>query len=205
MDKQQNYSPMIGVDMFHYAHVDSDIIGDKTTYKPSKRVPGQVSAGFNPNSSIATFYADNGPYESAAQTGNLQVDLDMADLPPSLLAEFNGGSYKDGLYEPVNTKYPDLAVAYRIKKANGHYRYYWFYKGKITTPSSAAETQKENVTYQSSKFIYSAVNRLSDGKPYRVLDTDDPNLKEGLTPEIIEQVWFEDPNWDLTIPEVPAP
>ncbi len=206
MPGEQNYLPKIGVDAFSFAKVKSDIpkkgsAPGKTEYEDTEFVPGTVSISFNPNSSIETFYADNGPYTAAAQMGNLLVDIDMADLPPALLAKFIGGTYVNGIYQPGGAKYPDMAIGFRIKKANEAYRYFWFYKGKVTMPAMGAEGQKDKPTYQSSKYQYSAVNRLSDGQPFRMLDDDDPNLPDGLTPLMIAENWFTSPNWIAAVSE----
>jgi len=187
--------PKIGVDEFWFAQLDKDETGSTPEFGTSIKVPGLVNVGFNPNAQTDTFNADNGPYASAAQTGNLQLTVGLADVPPELRAIWFGQYYEDGVLEEGQINPIEMAIAYRVKKSDNSYRYFWLYKTKAAPPSESTDTQGTSINFQSDSITINCSMLVSTGKYRRVLDDDDPSLPEGVTPEDIAENWFKDPLW----------
>lgn len=197
-----NPLPAIGVDAFYYALMTSDTSADtKPVYDASERVPGLVSVAFNPNAQTGTFYADNGPYAAAAQLGEISLTVGLADIPPDIRAIWFGQPYEGGVLQGTQINPPDMAVGYRIKLSDNHYRYFWFLKCKATPPSETTNTQGSSISFQSGTITITCVIPVSYDAAWRMLDDLDPNLPVGVTPAMIGSAWFSDPLWD---PEVTA-
>ena len=187
--------PKIGVDEFWFAKLLKDEVGEDPEYDPSVKVPGTVQVGFNPNSQTGTFYADNIAYAVAAQLGDLALTVGLADIPPELSAIWFGHEYENGLLEEGQIDPIDMAVAYRVKKSNNAHRYVWLYKSKAAPPAESVDTKTNTINFQSGSAVISAAVLVSKNKFRRILDDDDPNLSEGVTPALIFENWFKSPLW----------
>lgn len=197
MPNEQTYMPKIGVDMAYYAKLLVDPVDGVATYSESKRLPGLVKVGFAPNSQAGTFFADNAPYATATQLGDMKVTVECADLPPQLRAEWFGQKYTDGLLDESQINPIDMAFMYRVKKSNGAHRYIAIYKTKPGVPNEDVSTQTNSINFQSGSFELAVAQRICDGMFRRILDDDDPKLPVAMTPAIIKANFFTDPNWDL--------
>lgn len=195
---EQSYTPMIGVDKLYYALVSSDTTTAYTAGVPVE-IPGLTEAGYNLNPQISTFYADNGPYDTASALGDTDVSIACADVPPELKAILHGFTYDDATGEMSTTDInsPSIAIMFRMQKSNGAFRYVTFYKAKAVPNEEKAQTKGGSINFQTNGFTLKAAKRLSDGRILRMLDSDDPNLPEGVTPALIEQKWFTDVDWAI--------
>jgi len=190
--------PTIGVDKFYFAPLIKDEPDGTIEYGESVRVPGLVHITFKPNSVSDTFYADNGPYTSAAQTGDITVDVDQADIPLALRAMWYGQKYEHGVLEEGQINPIEMGVGYRVKKSNGSHRNIWLHKGKAILPDEDAVTQGSSVNFQTSKITIKCSMLVANGKYRRVVDDDSKDLAEGVNAETIEKHWFTSPLWDYT-------
>lgn len=202
MAGEQKYTPMVGVDMLYYAKVTSDTTTAFTAEKPT-RIPGLTEAGVNMNPQTGSFYADNGVYETATGMGDIDVSIACADVPPSLRADLFGFDYDASTGEvgvsDINAPY--VAILYRVMKSSGAYRYVCIYKAKAVPNEERAQTKGGSINFQTNGFTLKGAKRLKDGRAYRMLDDDDPNLPTGVTPEIIAQKWFSDVEWAISASE----
>ncbi len=193
---EQNYVPMIGVDMLHYAIVKTDGVGAYTV-GDIKKVPGTTEAGFNMNGQTGTFYADNGAYDTATAVGDFDVSVACADVTPQMKADLYGFDYDEATGElsgsDINAPY--VAILYRIQKSNGAYRYTAIYKAKAVPNEEKAQTKGGSINFQANGFTLKAAKRLTDGRYFRQLDSDDPKLPEGVTNAVIESKFFSDIDW----------
>lgn len=184
--------PIIGLDMFHYAILTED---DRTNllYEEPVHVPNIVEAGFNPNASNETFFADNGPAASFSQIGAAEIAINIGDLPPKDYAKIMGIPHTKGqIRYSTEANPPDVAVGYRRKKTNGEYRFLWFYKGKFSLPEENGQTQTDSVEFQTQELTFSALARMHDGEVFTRVDSDDEELPEGITKSTLTQEFFED-------------
>ena len=196
MSNTQNFVPMVGVDMLHYALVKSDTTASYEV-EEIKKIPGSTEAGFNMNGQSATFYADNGAYDNATAMGDFDVSVACADVPPQMKADLFGFEYNKATGEmsagDINSPY--VAILYRIQKSNGAYRYVKIYKSKAVPNEEKAQTKGGSINFQTNGFTLKAAKRFLDGKYHKILDSDDPNLPAGVTNETIEANWFSKIDW----------
>ncbi len=195
MSNVQSYVPMVGVDMLHYAKVKTDTLTSYETETPVA-VPGVTEIGFNQNGSVSTFYADNVPYDVASAPGEMDVAVACADVTPQMRSDFYGETYNsDGLVSGGKMDSPYNAVAYRIQKSNGAYRYVRIFKIKSVPNEQKAQTKGGSINFQTNGFSAKAAARALDGNSFDTLDSDDPKLPSGVTAETIETKWFSDFTW----------
>jgi phi13 family phage major tail protein len=191
--------PLIGLDMFHYAPIQSDD-ANGTTYGTSVHVPNITTANINFNSSIETFFADDGPREVYSQIGQVEVTINVADLSPQVYAFLIGANYQNGFVDyTTNATAPDVAIGFRAQKSNGEYRYIWLMKGKFAVPNADHQTKQDGVEFQTQEITFRGVARLSDDKVFRRVDSDDENLPAGVDKTTLLNDWFQDPNY---VPQV---
>ncbi|MNG96004.1 hypothetical protein D3C79_550550 [compost metagenome] len=179
----------IGVSNFVYALLLDDPTEGVATYGATTRVPGIISANVNPNSSNATLFAENGPYETASTIGEIGLELNVADLTFEHQAELFGHSIVNGvLIRKSSDQPPWVAVGYKTLKSNGRSRYTWLAKGKFALPEQANETKGDSINFQTQTASGSFVKRECDDEWERHLDEDsvDYSPSQGTN-------WFTNP------------
>lgn len=196
---EQVYMPVIGIDNLHYGKVISDSTSGITGEEP-KVIPGMTEAGYNRNGNVNTFFADNVSYCTATGSGEIDGAFAVADVPPNLSSELYGDQYDEETGELLmgDIDSPDVFIQYRIQKSNGSWRYVTIYKIKCVPNASNVTTKGGQINFQTNGFSFKAANTIYNGKFCRILDDDDPNLPEGVTPEVIAENWFTDINWKIS-------
>lgn len=189
--------PIIGVDMYHFAKVLTDVKGTGTTYDTPVSLPGTVEIAPTDSGNISTFDADNGVYVSTPYIEKMGHDITNADIPPEIDAMWRGLELKDNGVEYSGTaEVPKFMAMWRVLKAEGGFRYIRYYKGTYSFASNVGAKTKPSsgsVDHQTAKATFTAELRISDGKYYYYVDDD--NLPEGVTKEMIAEKWFTEPNW----------
>lgn len=187
--------PVIGLDYFHYTPILTDD-STETTYDVAVRVPNVTQLNINPNASVETFFADDGPAVVYSQIGEVGVEIAVADLSPEDYAFLIGASYEGGVVEYYTTaSAPDVAISFRAQKADGSYRYMTILKGKFSVPVANHETKAGTVNFQPQTIMFKGVQRLSDKKVFRRIDSNDSNLPSGVTAETLATDFFESPDY----------
>lgn len=176
----------IGLRDVYYALLKEDPVGGTPTYETPVKIAGAISANVNPNSSSATLFADDGPYDTAATLGEISLELNMADLPLSTQATLLGHSISNGvLSRKADDVPPWVAVGFRTLKSNGKYRYYWLNKGKFAIPEDDLQTKGDSIEFQTPTISGSFVKRNSDDEWQRVGDEDEESFSS--------EGWFSSP------------
>ena len=200
MAGEQIYMPVIGVEKLHYGKITADSSTAITGEQP-KPIPGLTEIGFNRNGQLSTFFADNMAYCTASATGEIDGAVAAADVPPGLANELYGDTYNaetgELLMGDINS--PDIFIQYRVKKSTGAWRYVTLYKVKCAPVEQKVTTKGGNINFQTNGFSFKAANTIFNGNFGRILDDDDPNLPEGVTPKLIEDNWFTDVNWQISV------
>lgn len=188
--------PTIGVDKYTFFKLISDE-AEGAEYDAAYSLRGTVEISPTDAGGSEVFDADNGAYATSNYIEKIGHEITNADIPPEVDAMWRGLEMKNGLVEVGNdNKTVYFGVAWRIKKADGTYRYVRYYKGSYsfasnvggkTAPSSGSP---EN---QTAKATYTAVQRDFDGNYYAYFDEAD--LPEDVTKETLETEWFSDMNW----------
>ena len=161
----------------------------QASYEKPKLIAGAISANINPNASTETLFADDGPFETATTIGQIEVELNVADLPLEVQAELLGHTYQNGvLIRKAGDVPPWVAIGFKSLKSNGKFRYTWLAKGKFSIPEQNNQTKGDSVEFQTPTITGSFVKRECDDEWERHIDEDDENF----TPEMAAN-WFNDP------------
>lgn len=145
-------STRIGVSNFHYALMTTEeTLTSLPTYATPKSAPGLMSANINPNASIDTLFADDGPFETAATNGQIEVEIQKNALSTENKVDLLGKTVdsKGGIVSSDTDIPPWVAIGFKSLKSNGKYRYIWLYKGKFSDPEDNNETKGDSINWQS--------------------------------------------------------
>ena len=189
-----NEAPRIGLDKVYIAKVISDS-ADGIVYDTPIALPGGVNATINPNSDVATDYADNGAFFAANNRGNTELSLEMIDIDADTLALMLGQTKTNGItVEKPLDQAPYFALGFRVwlagTDANGNNRYhmFWYAKGKFSVPETGGETKKESMDFSHVSMTAQFVQTIYNGIICTHARTDDNTLSE-----TIKNGWFNAP------------
>ena len=189
----------IGVSNFHFAVMTTeDTTKAAPEYDAPVSAPGLMSLNINPNSSIDTLFADDGPFESASTIGKVEVEIQKNYLATSEKATLLGKSVDSNgglIYSSTDTP-PWVAIGFKSLKSNGKYRYCWLYKGKFQDPEDNNETKGDSINWQSDtitgnfvRLKYEYTIGSEKKAPYKYeIDEDDASDNTGAAKAIAS--WF---------------
>lgn len=142
----------IGCDNLVYAKMTTE---DTDTTAPEygavTKAPGVMSININPNGSLETLFADDGPMESASTLGRIEVEIQKNELTTQNKADLLGHVIDNNgavVYGDSDVP-PYVAIGFRTLKSNGKYRHVWLYKGKFNEPEDNNETKGDSINFQS--------------------------------------------------------
>jgi len=155
---------LIGLDQFYYALLTSDTTAG-VTYQTPVPLRGAIKVSYNPNSNVETLFADDGAYDTAETMGQIDLDVDMADISQEDYAALEGHTIAGGVLNELTTDQPvDCAFGFRAKRSNGGYSYYWFLKGKFNKPKTDFQTKADKINWQTPTMSWKGVARIYDGR-----------------------------------------
>lgn len=139
---------IIGLRDLHYAILVEDT-STAVSYETPVKIAGAVQANINPNPSMETLFADDGPSETAATLGQIELEIVAKDFPIEVQAALLGHSVVGGVMIRKSTDVPPwVAIGFKSLKSNGFYRYVWLLKGKFQVPEQNHETKGDRVNFQ---------------------------------------------------------
>ncbi|MCY8123238.1 phage tail protein [Bacillus spizizenii] len=141
-----------GLDMFHIALLKEDSL-ERLEYETPERLPGAVNVSVDPKSEQNPFYADNGTYDIINSLGDIDVDMELADLPLEIQERIYGLEEENGVqFSSKNDQAAYLALAFRAKVSNSDsYRYYWLLKGMPSLLPTEHKTDEGSADPQTTK------------------------------------------------------
>ena len=195
-----NEAPKIGLDNVVIAKVLSDT-AEGISFDTVIPLKGAVNATVNPNSDVAVDFADNGPFFSASNRGNTELNLEMIDVDVDVLAQLLGQRKVNGItVETPLDQSSDYALGFRVwlagKDANGNnrYQYFWYAKGKFSVPETGGETKTDSLNFGhisvTAQFVQTQFvpNGQETGTICTHIRTDDPSV-----PASVKENWFNAP------------
>ena len=141
----------IGCDNLVYAKMTTeDTATAAPTYGSVTPAPGVMSININPNGSLETLFADDGPMETASTLGRIEVEIQKNALTTQNKADLLGHEIdsKGAIVYGDSDVPPYVAIGFRTLKSNGKYRYVWLYKGKFNEPEDQNETKGDSINFQ---------------------------------------------------------
>lgn len=166
----------------HYAILTNDDASG-ATYGQVKAIPGAVTAKIQPKSNAATLYSDDGPSDTAISLGEVDVTIEMRNLPTQVQADLLGHTV-DGngvLVRKTTDQAPYVAFGFRSRKSNGNYRYVWLAKGMFQVPEDDYQTEEDKPAFQTASIVGTFVRRDYDQVWEAVGDQDDPGFTGAAT------------------------
>ena len=195
-----NEASKIGLDNVVIARVLSDDVNG-ITYDEVIPLKGAVNATVNPNSSVATDYADNGAFFAVNDRGNTELSLEMIDVDADVLALMLGQKKSNGItIETSMDQSPYFAFGFRVWLAgkddngNNRYEYRWYAKGKFSVPEAGGSTKTETIEFGHLSMVAQFVqtqfvpNGQDSGTICTKIRTDDPTV-----PSATKSSWFNAP------------
>ena len=195
-----NEAPKIGLDNVVIAKVLSDS-SEGISFGEVIALKGAVNATVNPNSDVAVDFADNGPFFSASNRGNTELNLEMIDVDVDVLAQLLGQRKVNGItVETPLDQSSDYALGFRVwlagKDANGNnrYQYFWYAKGKFSVPETGGETKTDSLNFGhisvTAQFVQTQFVPAGQetGTICTHIRTDDPSV-----PASVKANWFNAP------------
>ena len=163
----------IGLKDLYYATLTSDA-SDGAVYSTPVQIVGAITANINPNASSETLFADDGPIETAATVGQIELELNVADLPLDQMAVLLGHTPPSAgiMYKSANDTPPWVAIGFKSKKSNGKYRYVWLLKGKFRENEMAHETKNDSINFQTPTIVAQFCKREYDDNWIKMADED---------------------------------
>lgn len=190
----------IGLKNLYYAIMETDPAGGTPTYSAPVLISGAISANINPNTNSETLFADDGPHETATSLGNIELELNVADLDLDTQAALLGHTVTGGVLKRIATDTPPyVAIGFQSLKSNGHYRYTWLNKGKFRLPEQNHETKGDQINFQTPTIVGAFVARDADDEWERHIDEDHTDYVASMGTD-----WFNSPlqTSDFTPPTV---
>lgn len=200
-----NEAPKIGLDNVVIAKVLSDS-AEGITFGDVIPLKGAVNATVNPNSDVAVDFADNGPFFSASNRGNTELNLEMIDVDVDVLALLLGQKKVNGVtVETPLDQSSDYAMGFRVwlagKDANGNnrYQYFWYAKGKFSVPETGGNTKTDSLEFghisMTAQFVQTQFvpEGQEAGTICTHIRTDDPTASASLL-----ENWFNAPLVSVT-------
>ena len=186
-------SVVVGVSGICYAPLLTDT-GTAVTYGPVVQIPGAINVTINPNATIETLFADDGPSEVATSLGAITVEMGLKYIPYAAQAALLGHTVTAGVMNRKSTDIPPwVALGFKALKSDGSYRFIWLVKGKFQLPEMSHETKAEGVNFQTQSITGSFVKRDTDNLWMKQGDTSDAAF---LVPA--QTAWF-------TLPTIVVP
>lgn len=148
------------------------------TYDTVEAVVGSINIEVSDDSGDADKqYADDTEFDRLYPLPKLTFSMEMADIPPAMLAKFFGHSTDE--YGVVVSSQDDVppyrAFGFKSKKADGTYRYVWLYKcvpGKRDADHTHATEEGDSVDRQTMTIEFEAIPTTYTGE-YKVMVDDD--------------------------------
>lgn len=165
----------VGLRNFHYALMTTeDTATTAPVYGTPKKVVGINSIDINPTINKATLYGDDQALATASSLGEIEVTLDIAELPLVDQAALLGHTITDGvMISKGSDSAPYVAIMFESEKHNGETRYVKLLKGKFSESQETTNTRGDSIEFQIPQITASFVARQNDGAWKHTRDTTD--------------------------------
>jgi len=139
---------IIGIKNLHYALNTADSASG-ATWSAAIVIEGVTEMMVNPNATLATLFADDGPVITANSIGEIDVSFKTADLTPEERAILLGHTRTGGvtLYKGTDIS-PETAIGATTTLSDGTTGYLWLHKGRFVEGQETITTKEGNIKFQ---------------------------------------------------------
>lgn len=137
-----------GVEKAYYAILQSE---DTTaTYDAVTYLPGLREITVSPKEERSSLYAENRLWDTESSLGEIEVSLDLTDIPPEHYTKLLGKKLAEGggVIDSVDDSAPYIALMVEKTLSGGVKEYLTLYKGKLGIPEDKAKTKEGKTDYQ---------------------------------------------------------
>lgn len=139
----------IGLDQLYYAPITEAADTGAETYGTPVRLAKAISAELSIELAEATLYADDAAAEIVKEFTSGTMTLNVDDIGKTVAAVLTGAAVDSNgvLVSSGEDSGSPVAIGFRAMKANGKYRYFWFYRVKFGAPSTNLATKADSITF----------------------------------------------------------
>jgi phi13 family phage major tail protein len=142
----------VGISKLHYAVLSTEDTPTSNPVYGTIKAPscGIVSAEVTSDSNRVSLYADNMVWESEVSMGDINLSLDLADLPLEVQADLLGHTYdstEKTLIKKSSDAAPYVAVAFEFLMSGGKKLAVWLYKGKFQDLEDQNESKGDSINF----------------------------------------------------------
>lgn len=173
------HSAPIGVENLVFATLTDE---SAVTYGTVTNIAPLINVKVSPKVNSDNLYADNRAVETISVLGEVDVEIETQDMPLEVQATLLGHSLDATtgvMTYDIDDVAPYVAMGFKIKKANGKYRYVWLLKGKFEELGEEGATQEDKVKFSTPKLKGTFVTR-ADGKWKYTADEDSGTVPTGF-------------------------
>lgn len=155
-------SSIIGVENLVYAKLTTE---NPLTYDTPKPIAPVTDIKITPKINSDILYGDNTAITSFSNLAEIDVELDLTDVPLQVQADLLGHEFDatKGVIK-YNSKdiAPYVAIGFKSMKSNGKYRYVWLLKGKFQDIEESYSTMQDKVKFANPALKGTFYARMSD-------------------------------------------
>lgn len=139
----------IGLDKLFYAKITESVNGDET-YGTPKVLAKAIKADLSIDLNEATLFADDAAADIVKEFKSGKLSLGIDDIGLEVAEDLTGSSVDDNgvLVSAGEDTATPVAIAFRARKANGKYRYFWLYRVKFGSPATNLQTKGDSISFQ---------------------------------------------------------
>lgn len=139
----------IGLDKLFYAPITENADGEEMYGEPAvlaKAISAELSVELNE----AILYADDGAAEVVKEFKSGTLSLGIDDIGAEIASALSGATIDANgvVVSGSDDGGTPVAVAFRARKSNGKYRYYWLYRVKFGIPATNLQTKGDSISFQ---------------------------------------------------------
>lgn len=179
-------SALVGLENLVYAKLTNEATN---VYETPVAIAPAINAKIKPKVNSAILYGDNRAVETVSALGEIEVELEVTDLPLEVVAALLGHSLDAAtgvITYNVDDIAPYVALGFKAKKANGKYRYVWLLKGKFEEQEDEYATTEDKVKFTTPKIKGTFVSRSDSNWKYTA-DEDSGTVPVGFLSAVYAQ------------------
>lgn len=193
----------IGLDKLYYAPITEDA-NDDETYGTPEVLAKAISAELSVELNEAILYADDGAAEVVKEFKSGTLSLGIDDIGAEIASALSGATIDSNgvVISGSDDGGMPVAVAFRARKSNGKYRYYWLYRVKFGIPATNLQTKGDSISFQTPTIEGTIMRRnkvdFNDNHPWKAEVTEGA---EGVDDSVIS-TWYDtvyEPVGDLNL------
>jgi phi13 family phage major tail protein len=170
----------------YYAPITEAAQTGEETYGTPVMLAKAISAELSVELAEATLWADDGAAEVVKEFKSGKLTLGVDGIGRSVAATLTGSSVDENgvLISASEDGGSPVAIGFRAKKSNGHYRYFWLYRVKFGVPSTNLATKGDSITFSTPSIEGTVLRRNkvdgNDNHPWKAeADEDDTDVTAG--------------------------